>query len=176
MQPVLRFHFSAMDTVVTKPIQPAQLAPIHAVDAGLLQLIREADAYMMALYPAVSNHLTDPGTLLEGEGLFVGAYAEGVIVGCGAVRIRHDQEEDRPYGEIKRMFVQEQWRGHGISSAIMQALEQHLVEQGIRIARLETGIWQPEALGLYMKRGYKNCAPFGGYAEDPLSVFFEKSL
>lgn len=165
-----------MDTVVTKPAKPIEIVPIQAVDAGLLRLVREADDYMMALYPAVSNHLTDPATLLEGEGVFIGAYAEGHIVGCGAVRIMRDKEEQNPYGEIKRMFVTESWRGHGISTLIMESLEQHLVKQGIGIARLETGIWQPEALGLYMKRGYKNCARFGGYAEDPLSVFFEKCL
>jgi putative acetyltransferase len=149
------------------------LAPLQCIDAPLLQLIAEADAYMSSLYPAISNHLTDPAALLDEEGLFMGVYVDEKLVGCGAVRLRR---EDVPYGEIKRLFVTERWRGHGFSKAIMSALEQHLVAQGITAARLETGIWQPEALGLYMKLGYVNRGPFGGYAEDPLSVFLEKTL
>jgi putative acetyltransferase len=41
---------------------------------------------------------------------------------------------------------------------------------------LETGIRQPEALGLYEQAGYKRRGPFGDYAEDPLSVFMQKRL
>lgn len=39
---------------------------------------------------------------------------------------------------------------------------------------LETGISQPEALGLYERSGYARRGPFGAYAEDPLSVFMHK--
>jgi putative acetyltransferase len=39
---------------------------------------------------------------------------------------------------------------------------------------LETGIRQPEALGLYERLGFVRRGPFGDYAEDPLSVFMEK--
>jgi putative acetyltransferase len=152
---------------------PMTLAPLQCVDAPLLQLIAEADAYMLALYPAISNHLTDPATLLDEEGLFMGVYVDEKLVGCGAVRLRQDQSR---YGEIKRLFVTERWRGHGFSKSIMSALEQYLVAQGVNAARLETGIWQPEALGLYMKLGYVSRGTFGGYVEDPLSVFLEKKL
>ena len=46
----------------------------------------------------------------------------------------------------------------------------------MHVARLETGIHQPEALGLYRRLGYVERGPFGSYALDPLSVFFEKRL
>ena len=42
------------------------------------------------------------------------------------------------------------------------------------LLRLETGVLQPEALGLYRKLGYRERGPFGAYAADPLSVFMEK--
>ena len=42
--------------------------------------------------------------------------------------------------------------------------------------RLETGVRQPEALGLYETAGYQRRGPFGAYAEDPLCVFMEKRL
>ena len=47
---------------------------------------------------------------------------------------------------------------------------------GIRLVRLETGVRQPEALSLYERCGYVRIPPFGGYPDDPLSVFFEKGL
>jgi putative acetyltransferase len=51
-----------------------------------------------------------------------------------------------------------------------------LRSSGIALARLETGIRQPEALGLYRRLGYVERAPFGAYVEDPLSLFMEKRL
>ena len=47
---------------------------------------------------------------------------------------------------------------------------------GVTLARLETGIRQPEALGLYRRLGYLERGRFGAYLEDPLSVFMEKRL
>jgi putative acetyltransferase len=58
----------------------------------------------------------------------------------------------------------------------MEKLESHLKTNGIALARLETGISQPEALGLYRRLGYVEREPFGAYAADPLSVFMEKRL
>ena len=48
--------------------------------------------------------------------------------------------------------------------------------RGVRLFRLETGIKQTEAVGLYRKLGYRERHPFGAYRPDPLSVFMEKSL
>ena len=42
--------------------------------------------------------------------------------------------------------------------------------------RLETGIRQPEAIGLYRSAGYAEIGPFGAYRPDPLSLFMEKRL
>ena len=80
------------------------------------------------------------------------------------------------YGEIKRVFLLPEFRGHGLSKTLMIALESHLVDQGIRFSRLETGIHQPEALGLYRRLGYIERDVYGDYQPDPLSVFMEKDL
>ncbi len=42
--------------------------------------------------------------------------------------------------------------------------------------RLETGIHQAAARALYRSGGYAECAPFGEYRPDRLSVFMEKRL
>jgi putative acetyltransferase len=136
-------------------------------------LIAMSDTYMTALYPAESNHLESASALKAPNVLFLGCFLQDQLVGCGAVKILSD---DGRYGELKRVFVLESHRGKGYSKAIMEKLEGHLKTSGIALARLETGIRQPEALGLYKRLGYVERAPFGAYVEDPLSVFLEKRL
>lgn len=135
------------------------------------RLIKELDDYQNALYPAESNHLDSTAELQKDNVYFVGAFDDAHLVGCGAVKIMPEG-----YGEIKRVYVIPQARGQGISRQIMDALERVLLEANIPLARLETGIHQQEALGLYGRRGYVKIGPFGDYQEDPLSVFMEKRL
>ncbi len=142
-------------------------------DEQAKDLIRQSDELMASLYPAESNHLEDVEALKKPNVLFVGVYEGAELAGCGAVKMLND---DGDYGEIKRVFVSPGYRGKGISVEIMNFLEHHLRQSGIHLARLETGVKQPEALGLYKKLGYVERGPFGAYREDPLSVFMEKSL
>jgi putative acetyltransferase len=50
------------------------------------------------------------------------------------------------------------------------------LQRGCRVLRLETGPYQPDAIGLYERCGFARRGPFGAYADDPLSVFMEKTL
>ena len=79
------------------------------------------------------------------------------------------------YAEIKRLYVQEAHRGRGLSRALMSAIEAVIVAEGIDCARLEMGIYQPEADALYRSLGYRDIEPFGDYLVDPLSRFLEKA-
>jgi putative acetyltransferase len=137
------------------------------------RLIAQSDAYMAALYPAESNHLESVAALKSSHVLFVGGWIGECLAGCGAVKRMSD---DGSYGEIKRLFVAEEFRGRGLSKAIMHHLEADLRERRILVARLETGISQPEAIGLYRALGYVERVPFGAYRPDPLSIFMEKRL
>ena len=49
-------------------------------------------------------------------------------------------------------------------------------QQGAALLRLETGIYQTEAIGLYERFGFQPIPPFGAYQLDPLSLFYEKRL
>ena len=133
-------------------------------------LIRELDAYLTALYPAESNHLLSVDALRGPNVTFVLARTAGVAVGCGAV-VHHDG-----YAEVKRMFVRPAFRGQRIGALILGELERRARQAGLTVARLETGVAQPEALALYERAGYVRRGPFGDYPDDPLSVFMEKSL
>jgi len=154
------------------------IEPVAADSPALRDLLRKSDDYMAALYPAESNHLENVQALLPPGGFLLGVFESGAMIGCGAVK--HVEADaaggDAPYGEIKRVFVLDEHRGQGISKAIMQRLEACLIERGVRLARLETGVSQPQAIGLYRRLGYVERPPFGGYKPDPLSIFMEKRL
>jgi putative acetyltransferase len=132
--------------------------------------LQASDAYMASLYPAESNHMLDVNTLLRPQMNFFGAYVDGIAKGCGGYWAHAD------YVEIKRVWVDHSARGLGLSKRIMAKLESAARATGFKIARLETGISQPEALGLYRALGYEECLPFGDYKLDPLSLFMEKTL
>lgn len=134
-------------------------------------LIAELDAYQTALYPPESNHLLDITALKAPHVLFaVARDANQTAVGCGAVVLLDG------YGELKRMFVPPEQRGRGIAKAIMAHLEVLSAQRACYLLRLETGILQTDAHGLYARAGYVRCGRYGDYPDDPLSVFMEKRI
>ena len=137
----------------------ARIESLDPDHAEVQALIAASDAFYDGLYPAESNHLEALDDLKRSNVLFIGCRVDD---GC--------------YAEIKRVFVVEDYRGRGLSALIMQHLETALQERGVSLFRLETGVLQPEAIGLYRKLGYRERGPFGAYAPDPLSVFMEKQL
>ncbi|MFG6469222.1 GNAT family N-acetyltransferase [Roseateles sp. BYS87W] len=157
------------------PDLTCHLAPLDPEHPQAQALMALSEAYMGALYPAESNHFEPPSGLREPHGLFLGAWCGDALLGCGGVKF-HAPQSVPAYGEIKRLFVLEQARGRGLAQQLMAQLEAQLVARGVGWARLETGIHQPEAIGLYRRLGYAECGPFGGYQPDPLSLFMEKRL
>jgi putative acetyltransferase len=132
--------------------------------------LQASDAYAASLYPAESNHMLDVSTLLQPQMNFFGAYVDGIAKGCGGFWTYED------YVEIKRVWIDPSARGLGLSKILMATLEGTARRAGFQCARLETGVLQPEALGLYRSLGYLERSPFGAYQLDPLSVFMEKAL
>ena len=138
--------------------------------AEVAVLINQLDEYQESMYPPESNHLDSLDELSKTNVHFLAAYVDSKICGIGAVKVLND------YGEIKRLYVPEKFRGKGIAEDIVKALENCLIKRSIFTARLETGVRQLEAIRLYKKLGYSEITPFGDYTEDPLSVFMEKNI
>ena len=135
------------------------------------ELIRASDETAASLYPAESNHLVDIESLAQPHVIFCVARREGEIAGCGAAVLQPEG-----YAEIKRMFVREAARGHGVGRQVLAFLEAQVSGRGIALTRLETGIYSHDAIRLYERMGYVKIGPFAGYWDDPLSVFYEKRL
>ena len=74
------------------------------------------------------------------------------------------------------MYGRPQFRGLGLAKLMLNHLAEYAREQGAGLLRLETGIYQSEAIGLYDRMGFYRIPPFGIYRPGPLSVFFEKKI
>ncbi len=96
------------------------------------------------------------------------------VAGCGS--LREAPERGTGVGELKRMYVVPAFRGRGLSRRILLALEEIAVERGLRRLVLETGVRQPEAVGLYRSAGYEQIPNYGVYADEPSSVCFAKDV
>ncbi len=137
----------------------------------IIRLLEMSDAYAASLYPPESNHLVDITKLEKPNVSFFVARNDGAIVGCCAL-----VEAGDGTAEIKRMFVDPQARGLKIGRLMLEALVEFGRQHGVTAIRLETGISQPEAIGLYHKAGFVDIEPFPPYKPDPLSLFMELKL
>lgn len=144
-------------------------------------LLAGLDAYLASLYPPEANHILAVEDLLAPEvDFFVArvAGAGGHLVGTAAVRRMGGDAATggRAYGEVKRMVVDPARRGQRIAARLLDALEDELRAAGIRLALLETGRDQVEAVRLYERHGYVRRGAFAGYPDNGLSLFMEKAL
>lgn len=136
-----------------------------------IMLIEELEEHLAPFYPATSRHGYSVEKLIkQGVAFFVTRHNDAPA-GCGGVQFFGTE-----YGELKRMFVRPQFRGLGLAKMMLEHLEAYSREHNISLLRLETGIHQKEAIGLYERMGYKTRPPFGEYTNDPMSVFFEKKI
>ncbi len=138
---------------------PDFIALVQLLDAELA--IRDGDDH--AFYAQFNN--------TSGLQHAVVAYFDEQPVGCGALR-----QFDPSSVEIKRMYTIPEARGKGVASAVLQELEHWAGELKYEKFILETGQKQPEAIALYLKKGYVRIPNYGQYAEVNNSVCFEKTI
>src|SRR3954469_5467940 len=141
-----------MSTIITaeRPDTPDAIA-----------LITELEASLEPLYPQASRHgLSVERLIVEAVPFFV-LRSDGIAAGCGGVKLF-----GTAYGEIKRMYMRPQFQGQGFAKQILNHLSDYALAQGVTLLRLETGIHQHEAIGLYERMGFQRIPPFGDYKED----------
>ncbi len=147
------------------------VSPERPDSPDAVALIAELESHLEPLYPSASRHGYSVDKMIrEGVAFFV-IRADGAPVGCGGVQIYGTE-----YGEIKRMYVRPQHRGAGHAKRMLDHLADYARGRGVALLRLETGIHQEEAIGLYEHAGFKRIPPFGEYKDDPLSRYYEKRI
>ncbi len=136
-------------------------------------LLTEHLADMHATSPPESVHALDPAAL-TGPGLtFVTAREDGVLLGCGALKVLTPA-----HGELKSMRTTYAARGRGVAAAVLAWLLDEARSRGLARVSLETGTqdYFAAAHRLYARHGFVDCEPFGDYGPDPHSRFMTRQL
>lgn len=150
--------------------QRFRILQVNITDPAVEVLIHKLNAYQWALYgPEKCNH-ESPESLQKNGAYMTGAWSENELAAIGAVKIMEG------YAEIKRMYVDQPFRGLGLAEKILDTLEQYVLRNGISRICLETGNLHTAALQFYRKKGYKEVVSFGSYQPNGYSIYFEKWL
>lgn len=116
-------------------------------------------------------HLSaDPAatSMMPPNGVFFVAYQGGAPAGCGGLKGHGD------WGEVKRVWVSPDARGHGLAKQIMTRIEETARTMGMTKLRLDTNSALPEAVAMYPRLGWHEIERFN---DDPYpDHFFEKAL
>jgi putative acetyltransferase len=150
----------------------AQIAEASPESSHAIALIAELDAHLSSRgYPQESRHGYSVQKLLREAVAFFVAHCDGAAAACGGVQLYGVE-----YAEVKRMYVRPTFRGMGLGKLMLNHLAEYARQRGAAILRLETGIHELAAIGLYEGFGFRRRPPFGEYRDDPFSLYFEKAL
>jgi GNAT superfamily N-acetyltransferase len=134
------------------------------------QLVAEVQQEYAARYGSEDASPADPAEFAAPHGRFLVGYLDGTPVACGGW---HALGSDTA---VRRMYVAQAARRQGFARAILAELERTALAAGHRRMILETGSVLPGAVALYRSAGYTDIAPFGYYAQAPLSIYLGKPL
>ncbi|MGC4045661.1 MAG: GNAT family N-acetyltransferase [Armatimonas sp.] len=136
-------------------------------------LLAEHLADMRTLSPPESVYAMDLDRLRQPDITFWTIWADGALLGCGALR-----ELDQEHGEIKSMRTASAHRRKGVAQAMVRHILDEARQRGYTRLSLETGAMESfaPARQLYASFGFTYCPPFGGYSNDPNSVWMTCAL
>ena len=133
-------------------------------------LTKKLDQELKLIYGSTQEEF-DQFNIIDNIETVIVAYINNTAAGCGCFKTF-----DKNTAELKRMFVDDQFRGEGIGAAILIELENWAKELGYASIILETGTVQIGAVALYKKYGYTVIPNFDPYIGNELSICFKKNL
>ena len=131
-------------------------------------LLEEHLQNMYEITPPESVHALDINSLRRPDITFWTAWAEGQLLGCGALK-----ELNPTHGEIKSMRTSKNHRRNGVGRAMLTQIILESKKRAYARLSLETGSMKEfdPARRLYASFGFTDCPPFADYIDDPNSVF-----
>ena len=142
-----------------------------ATDAtsALSQYFDELDRRFVDGFDRGDALVADVDALRPPIGLFIVAHSNDDPVACGGVT-----RVDAATGEIKRMWVDLNWRGVGLGQRMLSHLEMRARELGHSRVVLDTNSALLEAISMYERSGYQ---PIPRYNDNPYAMhWFAKHL
>jgi DNA-binding MarR family transcriptional regulator len=153
----------------------AATCEIEAIDAGSDEALAAVGRYADELgerFPTGFDRgdLADEAPAMNApEGRFLLGRVDGRVVACGGVR-----RLTRTRAEIKRMWVDDAWRGCGLGGRMLTALERAAYDLGYGEVYLDTNATLLEAIAMYERAGYRHIER---YNDNPYAqAWFAKRL
>lgn len=139
----------------------------------IAQLIGQHLKNMGENSPLESIHALNLGQLKSKEITFWSVWEGEQLLGCGALK-----ELDSQHGEVKSMKTDPNHLRKGVARKVLQHIIEEAKRRGYRRLSLETGSMEAfiPARKLYESMGFRYCAPFAHYVEDPNSVFMTMEI
>ena len=142
-------------------------------DPRIEQFMEEHLQDMRATSPPESVHALDLDALRQPDIAFWTLWDGETLAGCGALRAL-----DATHGEVKSMRTAQTHLRRGVAATMLDHILAEARRRGYARLSLETGsmAYFAPAHALYARAGFRPCAPFGDFVEDPNSVFMTRAL
>jgi putative acetyltransferase len=124
-------------------------------------------AFAREVTPPDHVHAMGVDDLVDPTVTFFSVRRDGVLLGVGALK-----RLDETHVELKSMHTTEAERGQGVGRAMVDHLLAVAADRSYQRVSLETGTMDAfaQARSLYTKVGFRPCAPFGEYTDNPYSA------
>ena len=162
----MRLRVAAASAVSVKIIVDQNLGPqvSQLLEVHLSELALESPAESM--HALAIDELRDE--LITVWSAWDGDEMTGRLMGIGALK-----ELSATHGEIKSMRAAAEFQRCGVATGLLEQIMTTARQRKYKQLSLETGVvpsFKP-AHTLYTRFGFKHCAPFADYKEDPHSLF-----
>ena len=135
-----------------------ELCFVSAFSKDYAMLAKKLDDYYISLVGDVHLRyakVNDPKNMA----CIIVAYDEKTPIGCGCWKAVDDTT-----AEVKRIYVEPQYRRRGVATAIIELLENHILASGYTQALLETARTTGDSKALYISLGYREIPYYGSPA------------
>lgn len=153
---------ATVDTDLVDPRSPA-------AQSALARYFGELDERFRSGFDPGAGGAADVAAMRTPDGAFVLMRSDQATVGCGGL-----QRIDDATGEIKRMWIDPDWRGLGLGGRLLTQLEAVARELGRTRVVLDTNESLVEAIAMYERAGYQQIER---YSDNPYAHhWFAKDL
>jgi GNAT superfamily N-acetyltransferase/DNA-binding MarR family transcriptional regulator len=165
---------AAMDLIATvlnrhqvdiRPADPDSPEAIACLRAYFDEVLARVPAARPDHFPLPDPH---SDSYRPPQGCFLVAWSDDLPVGCVSLR-----PLDVATAEVKRLWVHDSARGHGLARRLMTKVEDEARERGHKTLKLDTNSILTEAVALYRATGWTDIAP---YTSPPADIWVGKAL
>ena len=133
----------------TISVERVDVSSVEAV-AAVRRYFTELDERFPDGFDPGDAATTDAAGMAPPRGAFLVGRVDGTAVACGGI-----QPHTKAIGEIKRMWVDREWRGYGLGARMLRALEDEAGRLGYVEVYLDTNSTLVEAIAMYERSGYR---------------------